>query len=60
MNSSVVRLAVVALGAGVTSPLTAFSRILNPAVTFGVVRDGQLITEGGGFVNPSIMLSATH
>ncbi len=46
--------------AGVASPLPAFSRILNPTVTFGVVSNGQLVTEGGGFVNPFTMLSATH
>ncbi len=46
--------------AGMTSPLPAFSRILNPTVTFGVVRNGQLVTEGGGFVNPFAQLSAQH
>jgi ABC-type branched-subunit amino acid transport system substrate-binding protein len=46
--------------AGVASPLPTFSRILNPTVTFGVVSNGQLVTEGGGFVNPFTMLSATH
>lgn len=37
---------------GVTSPLNSYSRILNPTVTFGVVKNGQLVTDGGGFVNP--------
>jgi branched-chain amino acid transport system substrate-binding protein len=46
--------------AGVTSPLAAFTRILNPTVTFGVVRNGQLVSEGGGFVNPFTMLSGSH
>jgi branched-chain amino acid transport system substrate-binding protein len=43
--------------AGVTSPLPAFSRIVNPTVTYGVVKNGQLVTEGGGFVNPFAQLS---
>ena len=43
--------------AGVTSPLAAFHRILNPTVTYGVVKNGQLVTEGGGFVNPFTQLS---
>jgi ABC-type branched-subunit amino acid transport system substrate-binding protein len=46
--------------ADVKSPLTSFQRILNPTVTFGVVQNGQLVTEGGGFVNPFTMLSGTH
>lgn len=45
---------------GVTSPLISFHRILNPTVTFGVVRNGQLVTEGGGFVNPFTELSGMH
>jgi branched-chain amino acid transport system substrate-binding protein len=43
--------------AGMTSPLPTFSRILNPTVTYGVVKNGQLVTEGGGFVNPFSQLS---
>jgi len=43
--------------AGMTSPLPTFSRILNPTVTFGIVKNGQLVSEGGGFVNPFTMLS---
>lgn len=46
--------------AGVTSPLSSFSRILNPTVTFGVVKNGQLVSEGGGFVNPFTTLSGSH
>jgi branched-chain amino acid transport system substrate-binding protein len=46
--------------AGVTSPLATFRRILNPTVTYGVVKNGQLVTEGGGFVNPFTQLSANH
>jgi branched-chain amino acid transport system substrate-binding protein len=46
--------------AGVTSPLSSFSRILNPTVTFGVVKNGQLVSAGGGFVNPFTMLSGSH
>jgi branched-chain amino acid transport system substrate-binding protein len=44
--------------AGVTSPLSAFTRILNPTVTYGVVKNGELVTEGGGFANPFTQLSA--
>ena len=46
--------------AGVTSPLPTFSRILNPTVTYGVVKNGQLVTEGGGFVNPFTQLASNH
>jgi ABC-type branched-subunit amino acid transport system substrate-binding protein len=42
---------------GVTSPLSSFSRILNPTVAYGVVKGGKLVTTGSGFVNPFTSLS---
>jgi branched-chain amino acid transport system substrate-binding protein len=43
---------------GVTSPLSSFSRILNPTVSFGVVKGGQVVTSGSGqFVNPFTTLT---
>jgi branched-chain amino acid transport system substrate-binding protein len=46
-------------GSGVTSPLKSFSRILNPTVSFGIVKNGEVVTAGkGGFVNPFTMLTS--
>lgn len=43
---------------GVTSPLPEFSRILNPTVSYGVVKNGEIVTQGdGGFVNPFTTLT---
>jgi ABC-type branched-subunit amino acid transport system substrate-binding protein len=43
---------------GVTSPLPTFSRILNPTVSFGVVKSGVVVPAGdGGFVNPFTILT---
>jgi ABC-type branched-subunit amino acid transport system substrate-binding protein len=42
---------------GVTSPLAAYSRILNPTVIYGVVQDGAVKSDGTGFVNPFSSLS---
>jgi branched-chain amino acid transport system substrate-binding protein len=39
------------IGSGV-SPLPAYPRILNPTITYGVVKNGALEPSGGGFVNP--------
>jgi hypothetical protein len=38
--------------------LPAFSRILNPTVSFGVVKNGEVVPAGnGGFVNPFTILT---
>jgi ABC-type branched-subunit amino acid transport system substrate-binding protein len=43
---------------GVPSPLPSFSRILNPTVSFGVVKSGVVVPAGsGGFVNPFTILT---
>ena len=43
---------------GVTSPLPTFSRILNPTVSFGIVKNGVAVPAGsGGFVNPFTILT---
>jgi ABC-type branched-subunit amino acid transport system substrate-binding protein len=43
---------------GVTSPLKSFTRILNPTVSFGVVKNGEIVTAGdGGFLNPFTTLT---
>jgi ABC-type branched-subunit amino acid transport system substrate-binding protein len=43
---------------GVTSPLPSFSRILNPTVSFGVVKNSVVVPAGsGGFVNPFTILT---
>jgi ABC-type branched-subunit amino acid transport system substrate-binding protein len=39
------------IGSGV-SPLPAYPRILNPTITYGVVKNGVLEPSAGGFVNP--------
>jgi ABC-type branched-subunit amino acid transport system substrate-binding protein len=44
---------------GVTSPLKDFSRILNPTVSYGVVKNGEIVTAGsGGYVNPFTTLAS--
>jgi hypothetical protein len=44
---------------GATSPLKTFTRILNPTVSFGVVKNGAVVKAGkGGFVNPFTMLTS--
>lgn len=42
---------------GVTSPLAGYSRILNPTVTYGIVRGGKAVPDGKGFINPFTSLS---
>ncbi|HEY3713358.1 MAG TPA: ABC transporter substrate-binding protein [Jatrophihabitantaceae bacterium] len=46
--------------AGVTSPLKDFSRILNPTVTYGVVQNGKLVSNGKGFINPFTELASLN
>jgi ABC-type branched-subunit amino acid transport system substrate-binding protein len=44
---------------GVTSPLKDFSRILNPTVSFGVIKNGEIVTAGNaGFLNPFTTLTS--
>jgi ABC-type branched-subunit amino acid transport system substrate-binding protein len=43
---------------GVSSPLSGYSRILNPTITYGVVKNGVLTPDGQGFVNPFTSLAA--
>ena len=45
------------IGSGV-SPLSAYPRILNPTITYGVVKNGALEPSGGGFVNPFTNLTS--
>jgi branched-chain amino acid transport system substrate-binding protein len=46
---------------GVSSPLKDFSRILNPTVSFGVVKNGEVVTAGdSGFVNPFTVLTGLN
>jgi branched-chain amino acid transport system substrate-binding protein len=37
---------------GKTNQIPGFSRIVNPTVTVGVVEGGEIVSKGGGFVNP--------
>jgi hypothetical protein len=34
------------------SPLSAYPRILNPTITYGVIKNGVLEPSAGGFVDP--------
>jgi branched-chain amino acid transport system substrate-binding protein len=45
------------IGSGV-SPLPAYPRILNPTITYGVVKNGAVQPSGGGFVNPFTNLAS--
>jgi hypothetical protein len=43
---------------GVTSPLATFTRILNPTVSYGVIKNGAIVPAGNsGFVNPFTTLT---
>jgi branched-chain amino acid transport system substrate-binding protein len=37
---------------GKTNQVPGFSRIVNPTITVGVVEGGEIVSKGGGFVNP--------
>lgn len=43
---------------GVTSPVPAYPRLLNPTVQFGVLQNGVIKPDGKGFVNPFTLLKA--
>jgi ABC-type branched-subunit amino acid transport system substrate-binding protein len=45
---------------GVTSPLSDYTRILNPTVTYGSVQGGKVIADGKGFINPFTSLSSQN
>jgi ABC-type branched-subunit amino acid transport system substrate-binding protein len=45
------------IGSGV-SPLPTYPRILNPTITYGVVKNGVVQPSGGGFVNPFTNLAS--
>ena len=45
------------IGSGV-SPLPAYPRILNPTITYGVVKNGVVQPSAGGFVNPFTNLAS--
>jgi branched-chain amino acid transport system substrate-binding protein len=42
--------------AGKTPPDPQFSRLLNPSVQIGIVRDGVIVPDGAGFVDPFAMV----
>jgi branched-chain amino acid transport system substrate-binding protein len=37
---------------GKTDQIPGFSRIVNPTITVGVIEGGEIVSKGGGFVNP--------
>jgi hypothetical protein len=40
---------------GKLGKIPGFSRIVNPTVTFGVVRGGKVVPQGKGFTNPLVV-----